>query len=360
MKIRTLATALLLIMALMGFLHWFVYSMAVLSLTQPSPWLLGLFIFGWIMTPGALLLNMSPLKARMLPLIMAGYVWMGSFMILFFFANIQFALLLLGIELDSRWILYVTPVIALYSLRVVFLRPKVVRHVLKGPKFLGGYRMVQISDLHIGQSILGKKWLQGVVDQIQGLNPDVLVITGDLADGMFEKTVPMLEPLKQILIPKYYVTGNHEYITGGDWEKVLKDLGFEVLHNTHSLIKRAEGTLMIAGVPDRAVSRFRPGSISDPDRALQSSESVDYRVLLAHEPSSVFDIKKEKCDLVLSGHTHGGQIFPFGIFVRLQQPVSAGFKVIRGILVFAHMGTGFWGPPMRWLTRCEIVEFSWE
>jgi uncharacterized protein len=98
---------------------------------------------------------------------------------------------------------------------------------------------------------------------------------------------------------------------------------------------------------------------TNPDLSLQTSTSVDYKILLAHEPGSVFDLRSEKCDLILSGHTHGGQIFPFGFFARLVNPVVSGFKTINSIRVFAHQGTGYWGPPMRWFTRCEIVIFEY-
>lgn len=221
-------------------------------------------------------------------------------------------------------------------------------------------RIVQISDLHVGNTILKEKWLAGVVEKVLSLAPDILVITGDLADGAFEKTAPMLNSLSKIRCRKFFITGNHEYIRGDDWEAYLSQLGFEVLHNNHVIIAIDRGNLLLAGVPDLYVKRFIRERESSPDKALKTLQQVGYRILLAHEPSSVFDIKTEKCDLLLSGHTHGGQIFPFGLFVRLQQPVSAGFKKINDVLVFAHQGTGFWGPPMRWFTRSEIVEFSWE
>ncbi|MBY0453033.1 MAG: hypothetical protein K2P92_08360, partial [Bdellovibrionaceae bacterium] len=86
----------------------------------------------------------------------------------------------------------------------------------------------------------------------------------------------------------------------------------------------------------------------------------DYRILLAHQPASVHEMNGATCDLLLSGHTHGGQIYPFHYFVRLAQPVVAGFKNIKGTLVFAHQGTGLWGPPMRFFSRNEIVVFKWE
>jgi uncharacterized protein len=92
--------------------------------------------------------------------------------------------------------------------------------------------------------------------------------------------------------------------------------------------------------------------------ALRTSDTVDYRILLAHEPASVFDLKSEHCNVILAGHTHGGQIFPFSFYVRLVQPVVSGFKRINSTLVFAHQGTGFWGPPMRWFTDSEIAVFE--
>jgi predicted MPP superfamily phosphohydrolase len=117
---------------------------------------------------------------------------------------------------------------------------------------------------------------------------------------------------------------------------------------------------MIAGVPDKMAKRFNRTLSSQPDLALKTNQKVDYKILLAHQPSSVFDLVNEKCDLILSGHTHGGQIFPFHLFVRLVQPVVAGFKKINGTLVFAHQGTGFWGPPMRWFSQSEIVKINWK
>lgn len=360
MKLKFLLTALTLVLTILGLMHWFVYSMATISFIEVPVGIQILFGVGWLLAPSSLLLSMSPLKPRVLWGIVLGYVWLGTITIGMVFAFVQFVLLMVGVVFPSWWVMVATAVIALWSLRINFMKPIVVRHRLRGPEFLKGLKVVQISDLHVGQSILGRKWLQGVVDQIVNLNPDMVVVTGDLADGKFEQTRPMLEPLSQLKMQKYYITGNHEYITGGDWETVMRTLGFSVLHNTHALVHRAGGTLLVAGVPDRGVDRFRPGLKSDPDEALATSAPADYRILLAHEPSSVFDIQKEKCDLLLSGHTHGGQIFPFGIFVRLQQPVSAGFRKIRDVLVFAHTGTGFWGPPMRWFTRCEIVEFTWE
>ena len=305
MRLRSLLIPLVIITTFLGVLHWFIFTMATWEMSEKPVSLIVFMIVGWM--------------------------------------------------------LFVTPLIASWALRINWTGPKVNKHALEGPEFMRGLRVVQISDLHVGHTILGEKWLARVVDRIEALRPDIVAVTGDLADGHFDTTSLMLAPLARVTARKFYVTGNHEYIRGGSWEVRLEELGFECLHNTNAVIEREGGALLIAGVPDRGVGRFSGGSLeSAPDRALSTSVTVGYRMLLAHEPSSVFDVKTERCDLLLAGHTHGGQIFPFSLLVKLQQPVTAGFKTVNGIRVFAHQGTGFWGPPMRWFTSSEIVEFTWK
>ncbi|AZZ36077.1 hypothetical protein CIK05_04480 [Bdellovibrio sp. qaytius] len=355
---RRLAIPLIIITTIITLLNWFIYSMATLSYSTPPMWLGVTIAVGAVFMPGSLMLSMTSLRERLRYVILAGYIWMGVFFIAFFFAFIQMMISLLPLEIHSSWMLWATLVISIWSLRINILGPQIVNHKLKGPDFLRGLRVLQISDLHVGMPNLRQTWLQTVVDRIKTAAPDLVMITGDLVDAPFDETSPLLDPLSQITAPKFYVTGNHEYIRGGDWEARLHNLGFHVLHNSHEVIERNSEKLLIAGVPDQRVNGFRTNLESNPDKALKTSENVGYKILLAHEPSSVFDLTVEKCDLLLSGHTHGGQIFPFGIFVRMQQPVVSGFKKINGINVFAHQGTGFWGPPMRWFTRCEIVVFE--
>lgn len=359
MRIRQLLIPLLIIMSALGLLHWFVFEMVTWEMVEKPMGLVLFMIVAWLSIPTSLLVGMSPAGKSLMPLIIAGYIWLGTFAIAMFFSIVQLGLVIAGADMPQGWMLYAIPVIVLWSLRINITGPQIKKHKVEGPAFMRGLRIVQISDLHVGQSILGEKWLSGVVDQMNSLKPDLVVVTGDLADGLFEVTSPMLEPLARVSCRKFYVTGNHEYIRGGDWEKRLTELGFESLHNTNAVISRGAGSFLVAGVPDRTVSRFSKGLESSPDKALRTSADVGYKLLLAHEPSSVFDIHQEKCDLILAGHTHGGQIFPFGLLVKIQQPVTAGFKIVSGIRVFAHQGTGFWGPPMRWFTRSEIVEFTW-
>jgi predicted MPP superfamily phosphohydrolase len=358
-RLRRYALPLFIITSLLALLHWFIYLMATLSMVEPPRWLAVLFAFGCLSMPMSLILSMSKWRKTLLPVIVAGHVWMGMFMIAFFFAVIELVLFWTGTVASSHWVLPATILISLWALRINFVAPKVIVHQITGPVFMRGFRLLQISDLHVGMGVIGAKWLKRVADQIADLKVDLIAITGDLVDGDFSDTSPMLEPLKKWSTPKYYVTGNHEYIRAANWEDRLRELDFRVLHNSHEVIERRGGKLLIGGVPDRHVGSFHKGLVSLPDQALKNSSAIDYRILLAHEPSSVFDLKMEKPDLIISGHTHGGQIFPFGIFVRIVQPVVSGFKTVRGVLLFAHQGTGFWGPPMRWFTRSEIVIFEW-
>ena len=352
---KRIALPLLIITTIAALLHWFIYSMAAQSFLETPVWLAAIMIIGVIYMPAAMILSMSARREQLRFVVLGGHIWMGVFTIAFFFSFVQLFLSLFNLPIHSSWVLWATGIISLWSLRINFTGPKVIHHLVNSPPNLGGFKVLQISDLHIGMPTLREAWLEKVVHKINGANPDIVVITGDLVDAPFDETSPLLDPLKKIQAPKFYVTGNHEYIRGGDWEARLDELGFTVLHNSNKVIKAKDAQLLIAGVPDRRVNRFNNRLESNPDMALLTTEVVDYKLLLAHEPSSVFDIKTETCDLLLSGHTHGGQIFPFGLLVRLDQPVVKGFKFINGVCVFAHQGTGFWGPPMRWFTRSEIV-----
>lgn len=360
-SLRRIALPLTIILTIVGLLHYFIFTTATRSLHGPSVMVVALTLaIGFLSIPAALFISMSPARRSLVGLTIAGYLWLGLFFLAFFFSLVEFVLALVLRHHHSYWTIIAATLIALYGHLQVRRGPRVIEQRLKGPTFLRGFRLAQISDLHVGMPLIDRAWLEKTVNLLLAARPDAVAITGDLADGPFQETAAQLEPLRRLSAPKYYVTGNHEYIRGGDWERALHGLGFEVLHNEHDVIERGGGRLLIAGVPDRMVNRFQPGRESNPDKALKSHKGADYRILLAHEPASVFDLRAEKADLLLAGHTHGGQIFPFGALVRLQQPVSRGFRRIKDTLVFAHMGTGYWGPPIRWLTRCEIVIFRFD
>lgn len=362
-KISRVLPFITLIMFTVALVHLFIFRVTAYSITADSyrTALMLVLILGWLTLPLGLIA--THIRHPLLRFSAWGsYIWMGLFNFLFLFSLIEFIIQFIYPHAYSYWVLGICSLIGLWSLHKGLSFPKVIFHSLHRSE-IKGLRLVQISDLHVGMLHLNEKWLNRIVTTINELKPDIVAITGDLVEGDFLEISPQLAPLSQIsaTLDKFYITGNHEYIHhSGSWEERLQQLGFSVLHNQNKIISYKESRVLIAGVPDRMIGRFISGSLSLPDKALSTEESVQYKILLAHEPASVQDIKRESCDLILTGHTHGGQIFPFHFLVRLVQPVLKGFKRINGILVFAHQGTGFWGPPMRWFSRSEIVIFDWK
>jgi predicted MPP superfamily phosphohydrolase len=230
------------------------------------------------------------------------------------------------------------------------------------PLGLRGLRIVQISDLHIGQR-LGEPFLRRVVERVNALRPDVVAVTGDLVDGPVASILPLIRPLADLVAPHgvYFVTGNHEYYWGGrESVSAVEQLGLTVLHNEHRVVERGGGALVIAGIPDLLGGRFFPDHVSRPDLAFVGAPEGAPRILLAHQPRAVTGAAEQGVDLLLSGHTHGGQIFPFHLMVRLQQPLVRGLRKLLGVWVYAHRGTGYWGPPMRLFSSPEIAEITLE
>lgn len=359
---KRILPALTLIILVFGFAHYFVFLVTTNSVPGFSTRMLyaAIMAAGFVSMPLGFAASHAKNKNWKF-LTWIGYIWMGFFSHLFFFSIIEFLIFVFYQHGHSEWVIYASTVIGIFSLYNGLWFPSVYEKTLPAPA-LRGFRLVQISDLHIGMLYLNEKWLARVADKILTLNPDALVITGDLVEGDFADISPQLQVLDRLAkIPhKYYITGNHEYIHAtGAWEQRLTELGFTALHNENRIITHNGASLMIAGVPDRSVRNFVRNSESRPDIALQTDKKTDYKILLAHQPASVFDLRDATCDLILSGHTHGGQIFPFHLIVRMVQPVNAGFKKFKNTLVFAHRGTGFWGPPMRWFSRNEIVLFNW-
>ena len=225
---------------------------------------------------------------------------------------------------------------------------------------VAGLRIVQISDLHIGAR-LGEDFLRRVVDRVNALHPDVVAITGDLVDGPAHIVERALKPLADLDAPHgvYFVTGNHEYYWGGrESVRMVQELGLIVLHNEHRVVEREGGTVVIGGMPDLHGASFLADHEIRPDLVFAGAPEGAPRVLLAHQPRAVTRAAPHGVDLLLSGHTHGGQIFPFHLFVRLQQPVVRGLRKLLGVWVYAHRGTGFWGPPMRLFSTPEIAEIT--
>jgi len=217
------------------------------------------------------------------------------------------------------------------------------------PEALSGFRIVQLTDLHIGPT-LGGAWLAGVVAGVNAADPDIVVITGDLVDGSVAELRAEVAPLADLRAKHgvFFVTGNHEYYSGADeWLAELRRLGVRPLRNERVSIGEGEHSFDLAGVDDWSAKRFGKGHGADLARALAGRDDRRELVLLAHQPKQIHEAEQHGVGLQLSGHTHGGQIFPWGLFVRLDQPYVAGLSRHGATHIYVSRGTGFWGPPIR-------------
>jgi predicted MPP superfamily phosphohydrolase len=226
------------------------------------------------------------------------------------------------------------------------------------PHALNGYTIAQITDIHVGPTIK-RGYLNAIVNRVNGLKPDAIAITGDLVDGSVRRLALHTEPLKRLTARDgaFFVTGNHEYYSGAlEWITELRRLGLTVLMNEHVVRERNGAALMIAGVSDYSAHHFHESHRSDPCAAAAGAPgNVQVRVLLAHQPRTALAAADCGYHLQLSGHTHGGQFFPWNLFVPLQQPFVAGLNRVRDLWVYTSRGTGYWGPPKRFGAPSEIT-----
>ncbi|NYT39025.1 metallophosphoesterase [Allopusillimonas soli] len=226
------------------------------------------------------------------------------------------------------------------------------------PRALHGYTIAQLSDIHVGPTIK-RSYVQAVVDRTNDLRPDVIVITGDIIDGSVARLAADVAPLAQLKAPHgvHLVTGNHEYYSGADeWVQAFRAMGLAVLMNEHRVLRRDGASLVLAGVTDYGAGAFDRTQRSDPAAALAGAPpEAALRILLAHQPRSAQAAEAAGFDLQLSGHTHGGQFWPWGYFVPLQQPFVAGLNSLGTLRIYVSRGTGYWGPPMRIGARSEIT-----
>jgi len=226
------------------------------------------------------------------------------------------------------------------------------------PEALHGYAIAQISDIHVGPTIK-RPYLDAIVERVNGLGADAIAVTGDLVDGSVARLSAHTQPLARLAAPDgaFFVTGNHEYYSGAEeWIVELRRLGLTVLLNQHVVRERGGASLMIAGVADFSAHHFNPAHRSDPQAAAAGAPAgLAVRILLAHQPRSATAAAVAGFDLQLSGHTHGGQFFPWNLFVPLQQPFVAGLHRVRRLWVYTSRGTGYWGPPKRFGAPSEIT-----
>ena len=222
-----------------------------------------------------------------------------------------------------------------------------------------GFTVAQISDIHVGPTIR-QRYVRRIVERVNTLQADLVAITGDLVDGRVHELAAQVAPLADLRSRHgtFFVTGNHEYYSGAHaWIEELRRLGLTVLLNEHVVIAAGDAgkPLVLAGVTDFSAGHFDPAHRSDPARALAGAPPEAVRVLLAHQPRSAAAAAEAGFDLQLSGHTHGGQFYPWNLFVRFQQPFTSGLHRWGALWVYTSRGTGYWGPPNRFGSPSEIT-----
>ena len=299
-----------------------------------------------------------------------GFVFMGLFSSLFVLTLLREPVLLLGTFVGApgelaRWTGQGVPAIAalvtLWGFANARRRARVVSvdvPIAGLPVSLQGFTIAQISDIHVGPTIKAP-YLRAIVDEVNQLDADMVAVTGDLVDGSVRELGPHVAPLAELRSRHgtFFVTGNHEYYSGVHaWIAELRRLGIRVLLNEHTVLQHGTAPLLVAGVADYTAHLFDPSHRSDPQVALAGAPAnATVRVLLAHQPRSAEAAERAGFQLQISGHTHGGQFFPWNFFVPLQQPFTAGLHRLRSLWVYVSRGTGYWGPPKRLGAPSEIT-----
>jgi uncharacterized protein len=262
---------------------------------------------------------------------------------------------------SSRWVLALTLFVTLTGLAIARRRPRIVDvdiPVTGLPEALHGFSIAQISDVHVGSTIR-RGFVERIVALVNGLKADLIAVTGDLVDGSVQQLSAHTAPLAGLtaLHGAYFVTGNHEYYSGERaWTAEIRRLGLRVLKNEHVVLQHKGASLVLAGVTDLSAGHFDAAQHSDPAAALHGSPAdAGAKVLLAHQPNSAPAAARAGFDVQLSGHTHGGQFWPWNLFVRFFQPFTGGLYRLKDLWVYVSRGTGYWGPPNRFGVPSEIT-----
>lgn len=225
------------------------------------------------------------------------------------------------------------------------------------PAALEGFRIVQLTDVHVGPTIKND-YVAAVAEAAAALDPDLVAITGDIVDGSVRFLRDDVAPLGQIPSRHgtFLCTGNHEYYAGVHaWVEHFRELGMKVLLNEHVVFEHDGAAVLVAGVTDHLAASIEPTHASSPQKAIEGAPEHALSILLAHQPRSIHEAAKAGFSLQLSGHTHGGQFFPWTFFAHLAQPYVDGLHDHDGTLIYVSRGTGYWGPPLRLGAPSEIT-----
>jgi predicted MPP superfamily phosphohydrolase len=261
---------------------------------------------------------------------------------------------------SARWTLGLTGCTTLIGF-LIARRPRLVEIDIPIPNLppaLAGFSIAQISDLHVGPTIK-RDFVERIVERVNRLGADIVAITGDVVDGSVRDLRQHTSPLALLEARHgvFCVTGNHEYYSGErDWTAEFRRLGLTVLKNQHVILRHGGAPLLLAGVTDFSAQHFDAAQRSDPAAAMAGAEAhLGPRILLAHQPSSAAAAAAAGYDLQLSGHTHGGQFWPWNLLVPYFQPYTAGLNNLNDLKIYVSRGTGYWGPPNRFIVPAEIT-----
>src|SRR4051812_26717261 len=370
-------------LTLVGAVHYYIWARLVRDTMLPPPWqrvatagIVGMYV----LVPLSFFLRRGGANFAV-PLVWVASVWMGFlllFLVVLAAADLGRGGLSLAAKLGSappadperrlllaRWFgLFVVATTG--GLAAVAVRSGLARVALRNvsvrlrrlPKSLDGFTIVQLTDVHVGTTI-GRAFIEDIVARTNAVSPDVIAITGDLVDGSVDDLRAAVAPLAGLKARYgvYFVTGNHEYYSGApEWCAEIERLGVRVLRNERVSIGNGTDSFDLAGIDDAHAHQFGEGHGADLGRAVAGRDPARELVLLAHQPRAVFEAAEHGVGLQLSGHTHGGQIWPWNYAVRLQQPVVRGLAQFGRSVVYVSSGTGYWGPPMRLGAPAEITE----
>ncbi|MEJ7596328.1 MAG: metallophosphoesterase [Kofleriaceae bacterium] len=350
----TVRRRLLTVLAILAAVH--VYIWWRLAWPLPSPWWqvgTALIVILGPSFPMTVLIGRKLSREAARPWLLVGYLWFGF--ATYFLLGAAASHLATAFGAPARLAAIVA---GLVSIAVVIggllqvARGPLVRRVRIPLERLGvpSYTVVHLTDVHIGPMI-GREFAELLVRRVNALSPDLVVITGDLVDGKLSELQHHIEPLRELRARDgvYAVTGNHEYYWNPEpWLEHLRSLGIRILRNEHVTIA---GAFELAGVDDSSAAEDVPRAVAGRDPGLPL-------VLLAHHPRTITRASKAGVDLQLSGHTHGGQMLPLGWLARLFDPKVAGLARFGRTWLYVSEGTGYWGPPLRVGTRCEIAAIT--
>ena len=225
------------------------------------------------------------------------------------------------------------------------------------PEAFDGFRIIQLTDIHAGLTV-ARPFVETVVEMANELRGDLIAFTGDLVDGSVARLRKEVQPVQDLTAPfgKFFITGNHEYYSGAEaWVEEAHRLGFDTLMNEHRVIEKDGFKIVLAGVTDIGAGGFVKSHSSDPVKSVQGSPDGLVKILLAHQPRSLDKAVEAGVDAMISGHTHGGQFFPWNLAAALGQPYLKGLHKHGNMWVYVSKGTGYWGPPIRLGSRSEIT-----